>query len=122
MCIRDSYYVLPNGHDVVLMQKVSVISNDEDFRDYCDHSGDGELCDYVTSKFTPLMKEQYKFITRAFADSHDGNIGWDFKTNRVWYIDYNHGVDCGESSDGNRRKATRIMKRVTQSNRKAAAA
>lgn len=119
------YIPLANGHDAILMRKVSVISNDKEFGDAIGETQDDGveiygLDDYVLHRFTPLMRQQYDFITATFSDSHDDNIGWDFPSQRVWYIDYNHGAGTGE--DENHRRAQRIMKRVTQSGKKAKAA
>jgi len=117
------YLALPNGHDAIIMPKVSVVANDEHFghvigtdEDCCD------LRDYIANHMSPLMYEQFVFITDSFSDMHDGNIGWDAATGRVWCIDYNLGSE-GDSSDPHVRKmANMVMKRVIRSTRKKKAA
>jgi hypothetical protein len=117
------YIALPNGHDAILMRKVSVVANDEH---YADIMGSDDECyglnDYAAKHFTDLMQEQLEFITGSFCDSHDNNIGWDMATGRVWFIDYNHGANTCEREPDSRREAKRLVKRVTQSSRKAKAA
>jgi hypothetical protein len=76
---RPNYVKLPNGHDAVIMKRVEVFDHDnldEDF-DGGDH-------------FNGVMLEQYKFIVNNFTDGHDGNIGWDWKNERLYMIDFNY--------------------------------
>jgi hypothetical protein len=115
---------LSNGHDAVLMRKVSVISTDKDYLHAIQNDSD-EVCtllDYAREFFPKLMLDQYNFIRTAFHDAHADNIGWDMATGRVWFIDYNHGANCCERSPDSKRKAKRVMKSVIRSSAKAKAA
>jgi hypothetical protein len=115
------YIALPNGHDAILMRRVSVCAGDDHYKDALE-SECYDMDDYADKYFTDLMKEQMEFITGAFRDAHDDNIGWDMATGRVWFIDYNNGVDTCERSPDSKRYAKRVMQSVIRSSAKAKAA
>lgn len=112
------YLVLDNRHDAIIMPRVSTHSEDEHFNLVDAEEGGIGLDEYTSRFFTRIMRDQYSFINNNFGDSHCGNIGWDMKAQRVWFIDLNfeHNDDYCRLE----RKASKLVEKVSTATKQVA--
>jgi hypothetical protein len=97
------YVKLPNGHDAVIMKRYEVC-------ELLEKNGEKYYSDIPFGKFSDTMKEQLRFVRTVFTDGHDGNVGWDFKTQRVYLIDFNFSGTGGGWIPCIETEAKRILK------------
>lgn len=79
LVLKPTYVSLPNGHDVVLMDKVDFV--------WREVSGWTGMCQSDYARQNPEIHNQIQVIQETFQDGHDGNIG--IKGNRAYIIDFN---------------------------------
>lgn len=116
--LAPAYLVLDNRHDAIIMPRVSTHSEDEHFNLVDAEEGGICLDEYVSRFFTGIMRDQYRFINNNFGDAHEGNIGWDLKAQRVWFIDLNFEHD--DDYCRLERKASKLVEKVSTATKQVA--
>jgi hypothetical protein len=97
-CLAPSYHVLPNGHDVIFMPKVSMYAK----------------LGYTYQENMPALEQaQIEIIRMYLPDSHENNIGYTQESwgKRFYLFDLNWGCISEESDEGNR-EAAKVLKRI----------
>jgi hypothetical protein len=102
--VKPTLWRLPNKHNIIVMPRVNSMSPD------CEEYDFNVIVD---EDFTPIMREQLKFIQATFFDSHESNVGWDYKLQRVWMIDFNIGC-IGDFKAEEVEKASKLLQKVSK--------